>query len=105
MTPDNPEVTMVERVARLFCEGDADTLLPIGPYFERTQPQWKFRVPAARAVIQAMRKPTEVMIENGDRRNYGNEMLSDELERAHIPRIWQAMIDAALSEGVKGGGE
>jgi hypothetical protein len=46
---------------------------------------------AARAAIEAMRWPTEEMIEAGQRRQ-------DDEGRGYVPYIWQGMIDAALEE-------
>ena len=65
---------MVERVARAIAShvGYADD-------------DWFKYGPAARAAIAAMREPTE-------------EMLKAAYAKAFDKEIWQAMIDAALSE-------
>jgi hypothetical protein len=82
---ESPDRTMVERVARAMCvahgiEPEAASLGKDG-HIRRS---WESRLGEARAAIQEMREPTEVMLQEG------NSLL------------WQAMIDAALSGSVNG---
>jgi hypothetical protein len=48
----------------------------------------------ADAVLAAMRKPTEAMVKAGDLPGW-----DDDITIGHGTEIWQAMIDAALTEG------
>jgi hypothetical protein len=91
---------MIERVARAICkqdgcnpddEGTTLTLaqygnikiLPSGGY---CAPAWEFYVAKAIAAIEAMREPTEEMLEAGPLEPYMDK------------DIWGKMIDAALKE-------
>src|SRR5688572_5024787 len=82
--PEAP-MTPLERAARaVYKLGDNG---PYGP--EDEDEQWHQHVDVARAVLQAIREPSEAMEEAGD----------SCLGLATSPVIWQAMIDAALEEG------
>lgn len=81
---------MIERVGRALAKAENYAYDPI-PYDDR-----------ARAVIEAMRDPTQAMIKDGDAtptsHSWGQSHLSAEnAEFAMCEPIWQAMIDAALS--------
>lgn len=68
---------MVEKVARAIAEGcnlDPDAISPKAAAAGHQIPEWHFFVPAAHKAIRAMREPTADML-----------------------KVWQAMIDAALS--------
>ncbi len=74
---------MIERVARVL----EDLPLWAGPY------------EIAKAAIQAMREPTNSMLEcAGSMEGFDGYELLTELDKCHID-WWQAMIDAALNEG------
>lgn len=92
---------MVKRVARAIAAAQ-----PNGP-------GWRHHIPDARAAIEAMREPTEAMMEAAD------EPFHDELTKqrayafAHYgrpayatggftERMWRAMITAALAEDEEG---
>lgn len=98
-----PSESMIKRVARAIETGDGHdpdehVYTPDGEFHAR----WRLAVPAACAVLQAMRLPTEAMLASAWR-----EITADK-KAAGIARLgpgpgvsdwWQAMIDAALSEG------
>jgi hypothetical protein len=89
--------TMVERVARALCEAngvDPDTEGPWELGDHEYKIGWKFFESQARAAIEAMREPTLRMKCDGYLVPTGPEPDIDTAEA-----IWQAMIDAALSEG------
>lgn len=58
----------------------------------------------ARAVIQAIREPSESMVAAVDGHSYGQPRAVYALEEANgrpaelLPEVWKAMIDAALAE-------
>jgi hypothetical protein len=68
-------------------------------------PEWAqvdgaFRVePLARAVLAAIREPSEAMIDAA--RNAKFPVYRDGKDHSTVPR-WQAMVDAALAEGADG---
>ena len=69
--------TMIEQVARALLVADRSAITP--DYYQRM----------ARAAIEAMREPTEAMLDAG---------VNFRERNARTEQIWQAMIDAALSE-------
>jgi hypothetical protein len=73
MMPDS----MIERVARALLVADRSAITP--DYYQRM----------ARAAIEAMREPTEAMLDAG---------VNFRERNARTEQIWQAMIDAALKE-------
>jgi hypothetical protein len=68
-------MSKIEDVARVLLEHDGEP-----------RRRWEYYIPAARAVIEAMRKPTERMVDGGY------------LHRKTLEEAWTLMIDAALSE-------
>ena len=89
--------TMIERVARVIARASAlDDGKEPATAEDFTDAVWEDFVPAARAILAAMREPTEPMIDAG----YKTDHASGLEGRADIgPRLaWSAMIDAALSE-------
>lgn len=95
---------MVERAARaLVPELWDDTFASR----ERLGPQWqpefyeKVRSDArlkARAMIAAMREPTQLMQDHGIKKL--DELAGDnDVKREHLDEVWRTMIDAALAEG------
>jgi hypothetical protein len=75
----------IERAARSIWEG-----------FGRPKPGWERFIPTVQALLQAIREPTEAMIEAGKHEermhngeHYGNPPVSE---------MWTAMIDKALAE-------
>ena len=92
--------TMVERVARLLAEKDgvhpdwtASGMGMPGP--EDNEPGWKLYEDDAKAIIQAMREPTEAMVDaafkNMDQNGY---------VKGNPASDYTAMIDAALNDEV-----
>jgi hypothetical protein len=95
---------MVERVARAIWERRRESARSRGIMLEAWGERGPFRgdVPIlndilgeACAAIEAMREPTEAMVNAGCR-------LDEDLEWAEhdyaVPKIWGAMVDAALKE-------
>lgn len=72
--------SMIERVARAIAKGE---------YGENVDDVWHTCIDDARAAIEAMREPTEAMLDAG----YGAEPTG-----AALVAPWEAMIDAALAE-------
>jgi len=91
---------MVERVAQALCrkqfpEGGFTLEGKMIPREEWVGRNWHFYVPLARAAIEAMREPTEEMIDacgNGECAKWA-------------PGAWTAMISAALGAGPMKGDE
>ena len=77
---------MIERVARALAIADGMHPEAVSNG-EDAVPVWTLYVDDARAAIEAMREPTDVMVDAG----YA-VTVDDETE------VWQAMIDAALSQ-------
>lgn len=99
--PTTGRMTMVERVARALCakrnahlgSPDAETLV-------RGKPNWVFHVPDALTAIEAMREPTPGMVEAA-RLEGSDDPDNEASSTGHYwvrEEMWQAMIDAALSE-------
>jgi hypothetical protein len=76
-------MTPLERAARALCslDGHLENATMAG------KPLWQDYLPEARAVLQAIREPSDAMVEEGRR------------ETAAPYHAWQAMIAAALEEG------
>lgn len=85
------EMTPLERAARaIYKFGDN------GPYtLAEEDEQWHHHVDYARAVLWAIREPSEATIEAGGSRLFAG---SKEKADALATETWQAMIDAALEE-------
>ena len=75
---------MVERVARAMAEDDRLGAVADGPGVLRQS--WRAYVPMARAAIEAMREPTELMVAAANRNNHPRDV-----------DTWRTMIDAALN--------
>ena len=72
---------MIERIARTLCGLAGDP--------PDSEPDWEAFVPAARAVLQAIREPSVEMAEAGiEATAAGGAEVS----------VWRAMIDCALEE-------
>lgn len=89
----------IERAARALAKTDdydPDALVGDPP-----QPLWQLYVPKARTVIQAIRKPSEAMIEIGGRTIAKMDWRDPDEDPQVVSAIcaWEDMIDAALSEG------
>jgi hypothetical protein len=86
---------MIERVCRALCsewavdpDGTEGFLLESAPLVpDKGEPNWTGYEPLARAVIEAMREPTEAMTDAGWRRID---------ERDDAAENWRLMIDEAL---------
>jgi hypothetical protein len=90
---------MVERVARAICKADGrdpDSDFTSG---NATFPAWQAYQSRARAAIEAMREPTEAMIEAGGLSDAARPYDGPEGEGCQFyPAIaYRAMIDAALA--------
>lgn len=72
---------MIERIARAMADRDAMGATPDGPGIHRSA--WRAYVPMAQVAIEAMREPTQAMIDAGQ------PGFSPEMK-------WGCMIDAAL---------
>ena len=81
-------MTMVERMARAIYDADTHGMNKMSNHTASDM------TAAARAVLSALREPTEVMIFCGVADLYKNP---DDPE-AEVIQVWQAMIDAALNE-------
>lgn len=95
---------MVERVARAIASTrgrDPDDTAggphPGGTWLEKGEPWWRGDVDAARAAIEAMREPTEKMIEAGQLYCWddGHPTVGS---HAIQGQVFRAMIDAALKD-------
>lgn len=85
-------MTVIERVAMALCD---DTLSRWrSPIALQAEP-WREFIPAARAVLQAIREPSERMVEAGWK---VVEEWREVDDRLFVTEVLQAMIDAALSE-------
>jgi hypothetical protein len=105
------EQSMIERVARVLCECDGydpDQLEPGNtPYHDNTEVVdgrlrggpafrlWRLYAKDARAALEALREPTEGML--GAAWPKVTVGLADG-EPEHLVALYQAMMDAALSE-------
>ncbi|MBN9504970.1 MAG: hypothetical protein J0I69_02995 [Altererythrobacter sp.] len=79
-------MTPLERAARALCSLDGN---PENATMEG-KPLWQDYLPEARAVLEAIREPSDAMLEVDARRPDGSFYPEDH---------WRAMIDAALEEG------
>jgi hypothetical protein len=108
---------MIERCAKalVMCEHFADPDAPVMVGM-KTVKAWESRIPRIRAILEAMREPTEAMVRatvtqvetSADDMDFGAAViegmppLRPEKQRegieaaAELRRDWQAMIDAAL---------
>lgn len=77
---------MVERVARALCKSERKNPDYIGPGADPNFPIWTTYQLRARAVISAMREPTEKMVKIEELPYSPGEMTA----------YWHAMIDEAL---------
>lgn len=97
-------MTPLERAARAICEAnDLEPDTPVmAPGFQREVSAsvrspgsgpylWERFVPQARAVLKAIRKPSDAM-----RDPFTETLHWDDLDQDDV---WQTMIDAALEEG------
>lgn len=78
-------MTMIDAVARA-----------IGKKVTGTEYGWPAWRPVARAALEAMREPSEAMLKAGDLPGW-----DDSVTVGLSGEVWQAMIDAALTEGAK----
>lgn len=86
---DTNEMTPLERAAKAI-----DDLLGVDGQLDATPEE------AARAVLEAIREPSEVMVAGAGINAPEEIVFYDRADvQAHLSRAWQAMIDAALEEG------
>lgn len=78
-------MTMIERVARAICKSQTQT--------DRT---WEAFLPEATAAIEAMREPTDAMVDAG------SSHFHEENSTGAAAYCFGDMIDAALNEQVSG---
>lgn len=91
--------TMIERVARAICAADPCAPAPDDPILigMRSAKAWEARIPLAVAAIEALREPTDQMLEDaGCMDGYDFDRIAPDQD--HV-EWWSAMIDAALKEG------
>lgn len=83
-------MTPMERAARaIYKLGDN------GPYaLEEEDEQWHHHLDTARAVLEAIREPSEGMIHRGARNEPSRSRV--------VSQVWGDMIDAALDERPEG---
>jgi hypothetical protein len=94
---NKPAESMIEAVARAIAHHAG-----VDPDRERSGAfQWQAYVGIARAAIAAMREPTDAMVDAGAAERFDSRYESEE---NHAKHVWDAMIDAILNEGEKGGG-
>lgn len=93
-------MTPLERAARALarrsCSPGGEAQFPYVSADEWEEKNWPDHMPAARAVLEAIREPSEGMREQGAGQLFGSAS-DDWGDDARL--VWQAMIDAALSEG------
>lgn len=88
---------MVERVARAICASFGDD--PNGPVPNEPDAKWWIAwTDEARAAIEVMREPSEAMLNAEGEGFNGPESLNGYLDNIDAKGVWQAMIDAALSD-------
>lgn len=84
---------LIERIARTLCD---DTLSRWrSPIALQSEP-WREFIPAARAVLLAIREPSDAMIGEAIIERHGSGV--PEAWSLATANIWRAMIDAALAE-------
>lgn len=97
-------MTPLERAARALY----DRLPHVVEWDDLSQSAKDENIAVARAVLEAIREPSEGMVREGCLADFpGGRFGEATFTEAHIgeddaPVIWQAMIDAALSEGAEG---
>lgn len=80
--------SMIEKVAKAMAE--PYMWVARTPAALKREP-WREFIPAARAAIEAMREPTEAMVQAGE------SQMEPTDDRHHIvSNVWQSMIDATL---------
>ena len=101
------ERTMVERVARAICDRDPDARVGISgctvlnrdgarKMETREVPAWRLFEARARAAIEAMREPSDAMVD--EIRRIRGTLTMDGWERESIAADWRSMVDAAKSD-------
>lgn len=91
---------LVERVARAICKsrfmngGNEDD----DGWDDLPKAHKQQRLIEARAAIEAMREPTEAMIDAGEPEFYEWMFGQEDWTRPMVPQGWRAMIDAALTD-------
>jgi len=96
-------MTMVEKIARAiysqhgFCYDDDERMFEPYPFDELDEIERSNFVSQARAVLTALREPTENMIDMGACHEDQDHHIVDEGSIAQD--VWRAMVDAAIEEG------
>lgn len=83
--------TPLERAARALAEAEVSGMRALGIQVEL--PHWPHYIVPARAVLMALREPSNAML------NAGNDGVYDQSGDTNPFVIWQDMIDAAMTEG------
>lgn len=101
-------MTPIERAARALarraCPPGGEAQFPYVSADEWEAKHWPDHVAAARAVLTAIREPSDVMVREGCLADfpggrYGEPTFTEaQIGKDDAPVIWQAMIDAALIE-------
>lgn len=79
------ETPMIEKCARALCE--AQGYAPSENEIARATEE-------VRAVLTALREPTEAMLDEGEQ-----TLIGQKLRRGTVGYVWRSMIDEALREG------
>lgn len=97
-------MTMVERVARRLCRRfhlagyGGEISDAIARYIEvSVEHDWHKWADDARVAIEAIREPTEAMMDVGGEARWRSPIRDPD----NVREIWRAMIDASLSEAAK----
>lgn len=102
--PQQTEESMVEKVARAICKAMGENpdcvterFLPGSCQTDEGEPHWKGYVEHARAALEAVREPTQEMLNARGKNDMGYEAsVSGYLDNWSAETVWQAMISEAL---------
>lgn len=91
-------MTPIERAARALCELDGN---PPGATMDG-KPLWQDYLPKVRAVLTAIREPSEAMLSGGEldfeTDGGGGFNVPVWVYGERVMQVWQGVIDAALAE-------
>lgn len=88
-------MTPIERAARALCENPSEDPDEIVFMTDGTWiPRWKAELWRVKAVLQAIREPSEAMAKAG-----ADDLPGNTNDPLWVAQAWTAMIDKALEEG------
>lgn len=98
---ETKEMTPLERAAMALCEARGQSLDAVSISFpdQTTEVAIDAAMRDVRAVLQAIREPTEAMVAATRIRDDEYYFATQEFANEFVVEHWQAMIDAALEEG------